>query len=40
MIETTKYSTLITAIRAQRIQDGGRPPFGKIPLNLDISATV
>ena len=28
--ETTKWSSRVVPIRAQQIQDGGRPPFGKI----------
>jgi len=40
MIETTKMSSRVVPVGAQQIQDGGRPPFWKKPLNRYISATV
>ena len=39
-IETTKKSSWVVPIGAQQIQDGGRTPFWKKPLNCYISATV
>ena len=39
-IETIKWSSWVVLIGAQQIQDGGRPPFWKKPLNRYISATV
>jgi len=39
-IETNKNSSWVVSIGAQQIQDGGRPPFWKKPLNRYISATV
>jgi len=39
-IETIKNSSWVVPIGAQQIQDGGRPPFWKKPLNRYISATV
>ena len=39
-IETINNSSQVVPIGAQQIQDGGRPPFWKKPLNRYISATV
>ena len=39
-IETINNSSRVVPIGAQQIQDGGRPPFKKNPLNRYISATV
>ena len=39
-IKTIKWSSWVAPIGAQQIQDGGRPPFWKKPLNRYISATV
>ena len=39
-IETIKKSPWVVSIGAQQIQDGGRPPFWKKPLNRYISSTV
>jgi len=39
-IETIKWLSWLVPIGAQQIQDGGRPPFWKKPLNRYISATV
>ena len=39
-METIKWSSRVVRIGAQQIQDGGRPPFWKKPLNRHISAIV
>ena len=39
-IETIKWSSWVVPIGSQQIQDGGRPPFWKKPLNRYISANV
>jgi len=39
-LETIKRSSRVVRIGAQQIQDGGRPPFWKKPLNRHIFATV
>ena len=39
-IETIKNSSWVVPIGAQQIQDGGRPPFWKKPINRYVSATV
>ena len=39
-MEIIKWSSRVVPIGAQQIQDGGRPPFWKKPLNRHISATV
>jgi len=39
-IETIKNSSRVVQVGAQQIQDGGRPPFWKKPLNRYISAII
>jgi len=39
-IETIKKSSCVVPVGAEQIQDGGRPPFWKKPLNRYISKTV